>query len=220
LLTFEDVTTMFHEFGHALHGMLSNVKYPSISSTNVPRDFVEFPSQFNEHWASDPTVLAHYAHHYKTGAPMPAALVARIKAAKTFNEGYETTEYLEAALLDLAWHTTTAPVTDVNAFEAQALKGFHIDLPQVPPRYHSTYFAHIWDGGYDAGYYAYLWSEILDDDCWQWFEAHGGLTRANGQRFRDMILSRGESDDVANLFRAFYGGDPVVEPLLLDRGLK
>ncbi|HYS69688.1 MAG TPA: M3 family metallopeptidase, partial [Gemmatimonadaceae bacterium] len=192
LLTYDDVTTMFHEFGHALHGMFSNVQYPTLSGTNVPRDFVEFPSQFNEHWALDPTVFANYAKHYQTGAPMPAALVAKIKNSQTFNQGFAMTEILAASLLDFAWHTLPAGSApqDVDAFEAAALKRFNVDVPEVPPRYHSTYFSHIWDGGYSAGYYAYTWSEVLDDDAFAWFREHGGLTRANGDRFRSMILSR------------------------------
>ena len=220
LLSFDDVTTMFHEFGHALHGMFSQIRYPALG--NVPRDFVEFPSQFNEHWALDPTVFANYSKHYQTGKPMPQALVDKIKKSRTFNQGYKTTEYLAAALLDMAWHAlpAEAPPQDANAFEASALKRFQIDLPQVPPRYHTTYFSHIWDGGYSAGYYAYLWSEVLDDDAFYWFKEHGGLTRANGQRYREMILSRGGTEDAAALYRAFRGRDPSVEPLLLERGLK
>jgi peptidyl-dipeptidase Dcp len=222
LLTFDDVTTMFHEFGHALHAMFSNVRYPTLAGTNVPRDFVEFPSQFNEHWALDSTVFAHYARHYQTGAPMPAALVEKIKKARTFNQGFLTTEYLAASLLDLAWHTlpASAPLQTVDAFETDALKRFHVDVPLVPPRYRSTYFAHIWSGGYSAGYYAYLWSEVIDDDAYAWFTEHGGLTRENGQRFRDMLLSRGGTEDAAAMYRAFRGRDPSIEPLLEQRGLK
>ncbi|HYM59716.1 MAG TPA: peptidyl-dipeptidase Dcp [Thermoanaerobaculia bacterium] len=222
LLSFDDVNTMFHEFGHALHGMFSNVKYPTLAGTSVPRDFVEFPSQFNEHWALEPTVFASYAKHYQTGEPMPQALVDKIKKSRTFNQGYKTTEYLAAALLDMAWHTLPAgaPQQDVNAFEAAALKGFHIDMPEIPPRYHTTYFSHIWGGGYSAGYYAYLWSEVIDDDAYAWFKENGGMTRANGQRFRDMILSRGGTQESAAMYRAFRGRDPIVEPLLEERGLK
>ena len=222
LLTFDNVTTIFHEFGHALHGMLSNVKYPTLAGTNVPRDFVEFPSQFNEHWALEPAVFANYAKHYQTGAPMPQALVDRIKKSRTFNQGYATTEYLAAALLDMAWHTQ-APGTeqaDANTFEPAALQRFGIAMPEVPPRYHTTYFSHIWSNGYSAGYYAYLWSELIDDDAYYWFKEHGGMTRANGQRFRDMILSRGGTQDEAAMYRAFRGRDPIVEPLLIERGLK
>ena len=220
LLSFDDVTTMFHEFGHALHAMFSHIRYPLLGS--VPRDFVEFPSQFNEHWALDPTVFANYAKHYQTGQSMPQSLVDKIKRSRTFNQGYDTTEYLSAALLDLAWHSlpTSAPLQDANTFEAAALKRFQIDLPEVPPRYHTTYFSHIWDGGYSAGYYAYLWSEVLDHDAFYWFKEHGGLTRANGQRFRDLVLSRGGTQDVATTFRNFRGRDPIVEPLLIERGLK
>ena len=220
LLSFDDVTTMFHEFGHALHAMFSNIRYPTLGS--VPRDFVEFPSQFNEHWALDPTVFANYAKHYRTGEPMPKSLVDKIKRSRTFNQGYAVTEYVAAALLDMAWHSLppTAPPQDVNSFEAAALKRFQIDLSPVPPRYHTTYFAHIWNGGYSAGYYAYLWSEVLDHDAFYWFKEHGGLTRANGQRFRDLVLSRGGTQDVATTFRNFRGRDPIVEPLLIERGLK
>ena len=222
LLTFTEVTTMFHEFGHALHGMFSNVKYPSVSGSSVPRDFVEFPSQFNEHWDLEPTVFANYAKHYKTGAPIPKELVEKLRKSHTFNQGFALTEYLEAALVDMAWHALPAgaPPQDVNTFEPAALKRFGVDLPQVPPRYHTTYFSHIWAGGYSAGYYAYLWSEVLDDDAYAWFVEHGGLTRKNGQRFRDMILSRGGTEDPAAMYRAFRGRDPVVEPLLIQRGLK
>ncbi len=222
LLSFDDVNTMFHEFGHALHGLFSNVKYPTVASTNVPRDFVEFPSQFNEHWALYPQVFANYAKHYKTGAPMPKELVAKIKKSRTFNQGYALTEYLAAALLDQAWHTVPegTSIPDAAAFETAALKRFNIDMSQVPPRYHTTYFSHIWGGGYSAGYYAYLWSEVLDDDAYAWFTEHGGMSRENGQRFRDMVLSRGGKEDAAGMYRKFRGHDPSVEPLLIQRGLK
>ncbi|HYW73519.1 MAG TPA: M3 family metallopeptidase [Pyrinomonadaceae bacterium] len=220
LLSFDDVTTMFHEFGHALHAMFSNIRYPILGG--VPRDFVEFPSQFNEHWALDPAVFANYANHYQTGKPMPKELVEKIKRSRTFNQGYAVTEYVAAALLDMAWHSLPpeAPQQDANKFEAEALKRFQVDLPQVPPRYHTTYFSHIWDGGYSAGYYAYLWSEVLDDDAFYWFKEHGGLTRANGQRFRELVLSKGGTQDVATTFRNFRGRDPIVDPLLEERGLK
>ena len=220
LLTFEDVTTMFHEFGHALHGLFAHVQYPRLLDT--PRDFVEFPSQFNEHWALEPDVFARYARHYQTGAPMPQELVERIKKSSTFNQGYATTEYLAAALLDLAWHTLPdgTPEQDVEAFERQALTRYHVDLPEIPPRYRTTYFAHIWGGGYSAAYYAYLWSEVLDHDAYAWFVEHGGLTRENGQRYRDMILSRGSTEDLGALYRAFRGRDPSIKPLLQQRGLE
>ncbi|MFL5560993.1 MAG: peptidyl-dipeptidase Dcp [Gemmatimonadaceae bacterium] len=222
LLSSGDVTTMFHEFGHALHGIFSNSRYPRLSGTSVPRDFVEFPSQFNEHWAFEPRVFANYAKHYQTGAPMPQALLDKIRKSKTFNQGFATTEYLSASLLDLAWHDlpADAPQQDVDAFETAALKRFKVDLPAVPPRYRSTYFSHIWGGGYSAGYYSYLWSEVLDDDAYQWFVENGGMTRANGDRFRTMILSRGGSEDAAQMYRAFRGRDPSVAALLLERGLK
>ncbi|MDR3388575.1 MAG: peptidyl-dipeptidase Dcp [Rudaea sp.] len=222
LLSRDDVITMFHEFGHALHGMFSNVKYPLLTGTAVPRDFVEFPSQFNEHWADEPTVFANYARHYKTGAPMPADLVQKIRNAGTYGEGFATTEYLGAALLDQAWHTlpADAPKQDVDAFEAKALKQYHVDYALVPPRYRSSYFAHIWGSGYAAGYYAYLWTAVLRDDAFYWFKEHGGMTRENGQRFRDMVLSRGNTEDTDAMYRAFRGRDPSVEPLLIERGLK
>lgn len=221
LLTFSDVTTMFHEFGHALHGMFSNVQYPTVAGTNVPRDFVEFPSQFNEHWALYPTVFANYAKHYQTGALMPQELVDKIKKASTFNQGFATTEYLAASLLDIAWHTIPpgTPQQDVDAFEMAALNSYNIGMYEVPPRYRTTYFNHIWGGGYASSYNAYLWSEVIDDDAYAWFVENGGLTRANGQKFRDMILSRGGTQDVADLYRAFRGRDPNVKYLIEDRGL-
>ncbi len=221
LLSFRDVTTMFHEFGHALHGMLADTEYPILSGTAVPRDFVEFPSQFNEHWATYSTVFAHYAKHYKTGAPMPAELAAKIKKAETFNQGYALTEVLAAAELDMQWHTLPAstPLQAPDSFETEALKKTHLALSAVPPRYRSTYFAHIWGGDYGAGYYAYLWAEMLDDDAFQWFEDHGGLTRANGDRFRRMVLSRGNTEDLANLYKAWLGAEPSIEPMLKYRGI-
>jgi len=219
LLTFDEVTQLFHEFGHALHGMFSSVRYPTLD--NTPRDWVEFPSQFNEHWALEPAVLASYARKYATGEPMPPELVEKIRRSRTFNQGYATIEYLAAALLDIGWHTASAapPPDGVDAFETSALHRFAVDLPQVPPRYRTTYFSHIWDGGYSAGYYAYLWSEVIDDDAYAWFREHGGMTRENGDRFRRMILSRGGSEDVAAMYREFRGRDPRVEPLLEQRGL-
>ena len=220
LLTTDDVETMFHEFGHALHGLLNAAPYPRLAG-NVPTDFVEVPSQFNEHWALNPTVFAHYARHYRTGEPMPAALVQKITRAKTFNQGFTTTEYVAASLLDLAWHTLPAGAkqADVDAFEAAALRRFGVDLPQVPPRYRTSYFAHIWQSGYSATYYAYIWSEVIDSDAYAWFLAHGGLTRANGQRFREMVLARAGTMDAAAMYRAFRGRDAVVGPLLENRGL-
>lgn len=221
LMSYDNVTTLFHEFGHILHGMLSNVKYPTLSGTNVPRDFVEFPSQINEHWVLEPRVLANYAKHYQTGEPMPQSLVDKLRKSSTFNQGYATSEYLAAALLDMAWHTlpADAPLQDVLAFQAAALQRYGVDLAQVPPRYNTNYFSHIWGGGYSAGYYAYLWSEVLDHDAYYWFVENGGMTRANGQRFRDMILSRGGSMDNAEMYRAFRGREPKVEFLLKERGL-
>ncbi len=221
LLNYDNVTTMFHEFGHALHGLLTTVPYPRLAGANVPTDFVEMPSQFNEHWALYPTVLAHYARHYETGQPMPQTLVDKIRRAATFDQGFATTEYVAAALLDMAWHTLLAgpQVANVDSFETAALKRFHVDVAAVPPRYRTNYFAHIWSGGYSANYYAYMWAEVLDDDAYAWFTEHGGLSRANGQRFRDMILSRVGTGDMGVLYRAFRGRDPRVEPLLEARGL-
>jgi peptidyl-dipeptidase Dcp len=221
LLSFDEVTTLFHEFGHSLHGMLSQVEYPTLSGTMVPRDFVELPSQFNEQWAIEPTILANYARHHETGEPMPADLVERLKKTRTFDQGRALTEYVSAAVLDMAWHTLSAGtrIDDVEAFERDALERAAMHVAAVPPRYRSTYFAHIWDGGYEAGYYAYLWAEVLDHDAYAWFQEHGGLTRANGQRFREMILSRGGTDDPAAMYRAFRGRDPRIEPLLAARGL-
>jgi len=221
LISFSDVTTMFHEFGHALHGMFAASEYPSLSGTSVPRDFVEFPSQFNEHWATYPAVFSHYAKDYKTGAPMPEELAAKIKKAHDFNQGYELTELLEAAQLDMQWHTLPVgtKIESSDAFEKAALEKKKLLLSYVPPRYRSSYFAHIWGGGYAAGYYAYLWSEMLDDDAFQWFVDHGGLTRANGDRFRSMVLSRGNTEDLAKMYAAWLGTEPKVEPMLKYRGL-
>ena len=222
LITFTDVTTMFHEFGHALHGMLSNAEYPSLSGTSTARDFVEFPSQFNEHWALYPQVFTHYAKHYQTGAPMPPELVEKIKKAANFNEGYKLTELLAAAELDMQWHTlpASAPLQDPDVFEKSALQKTHLDLHTVPPRYRSSYFSHIWGNGYSAGYYAYLWTEMLDDDAWQWFVEHGGLTRANGDRFRAMVLSRGNTQDLGKLYANWRGREPNVESMMKYRGLE
>jgi peptidyl-dipeptidase Dcp len=222
LITWDDANTMFHEFGHALHGMLSNQRYPSIAGTSTARDFVEFPSQFNENWMTEPRVLANFAKHYKTGAPMPAALVAKIDKAKHFNQGYALGEVVAAALLDLKWHAQgpDAGKQDVDAFEAKALGSTGLDIAHVPTRYRTSYFRHIWANGYAAGYYAYSWTEMLDHDAYQWFVDNGGMTRANGQRFRDMVLSKGHSLEYADMYRAFAGRDPSIEPMLKARGLK
>jgi peptidyl-dipeptidase Dcp len=222
LISFTDVTTMFHEFGHALHGMFANAEYPSLSGTATARDFVEFPSQFNEHWALYPAVFLHYAKNYETDAPMPADLVAKIKKAANFDQGYKLTELVAAAELDMQWHTlpSSAALQQPDAFEKQALEKTHLLLSAVPPRYRSSYFSHIWGSGYSAGYYAYLWSEMLDDDAYQWFEEHGGLTRANGDRFRQMVLSRGNTEDLAKMYAAWRGKEPSVEPMMKYRGLK
>ena len=220
LISYDDVSTIFHEFGHSIHGMFASQKYPSLSGTNVPRDFVEFPSQINEHWALDPVVLKNYAVHYETKQPIPQALVDKIKKASTFNQGYMTTELVSAAELDMDWHTVSndsqfIPVLD---FEKQSLASHGFNLATVPPRYHTPYFAHIWGGGYSAGYYAYLWSETLDNDAWEWISKNGGLTRENGDRFRKYILSVGNSVDLNQAFRDFTGHDPDIKPLLRNRG--
>ena len=221
LLSFTDVATMFHEFGHALHGMFADAKYPLLSGTDVPRDFVEFPSQFNEHWASYPSVFQHYAKHYKTGAAMPTDLVEKIKRSEKFNQGYIVTELVAAAELDMQWHTIPAgqKIGDPDAFEKAALERKKVALASVPPRYRSSYFLHIWSNDYSAGYYAYMWSEMLDDDAYQWFEENGGLTRANGDRFRKMILSRGNTEDLQQLYRAWRGKEPSTGAMLKERGL-
>ena len=221
LITFDDATTMFHEFGHALHGLFASQEYPTLSGTATARDWVEFPSQFNEHWALDPKVLANYAKDYRTGAPMPQALVDKIKKAATFNQGYALGETVEAALLDMDWHSlpASAPKQDVDAFEQKALAEMGLDTVNVPPRYRSSYFLHIWANGYSAGYYAYLWTQMLEHDAYHWFMDHGGLTRENGERFRSLILSRGHTQDYGPMFRAFYGKDPDIGPMLEEHGL-
>ena len=224
LLTNDEVITAFHEFGHALHAMFSDVRYPRFAGTSVPRDFVEFPSQVNEMWADWPEVLQNFARHHKTGEPIPAALLAKIKAAGRFNQGFKTTEYLAATLLDLAWHTfdaSAAPAAaDVMAFEAAALKRAGVDYTAVPPRYRSPYFSHIFSSnGYAAGYYSYIWSEVLDADNVDWFTQNGGLKRANGERYRRMLLSRGGSLDAKQMYRDFAGRNPDVIHLLKRRGL-
>ncbi len=221
LMTFDEVTTMFDEFGHALHGMFSNVKYPRFAGTSVPRDFVEYPSQVNEMWATWPSVLANYAKHYKTGEPIPQALLDKVVAAEQFNQGFASTEYLASSMLDQALHQlgTDQVPTDVIAFEAAALKKAGLDYALVPPRYRSTYFSHI-IGGYSAGYYSYIWSEVLDADSVKWFKENGGLTRANGDHFRATLLSQGGSKDAMQLFRDFAGRDPDIRPLLARRGFE
>jgi len=221
LISFSDVITMFHEFGHGLHGLFADQQYPSLSGTSVARDFVEFPSQFNEHWALDPKILMNYAVHYQTKKVMPQLLVEKIKKAGTFNQGYNLTELLSAASLDMAWHKLPAndALQKTDEYEKSSLKKLKLDLPEVPSRYRTSYFSHIWGGGYAAGYYAYLWTEMLDDDAYSWFEENGGLTRANGQRFRDMILSKGNTTDYGKLFRDFRGHDPKIGPMQKFRGL-
>ena len=221
LISWDDVNTLFHEFGHALHGMFAAQTYPTLSGTNVARDFVEFPSQFNENWALDPKILPHYAVHYQTGQAIPQDLVDKIKRSRTFNQGYELGEALEAARLDLDWHSLPADTArpDVDKFETDALARSGFDVADVPPRYRSSYFLHIWSNGYSAGYYAYPWTRMLGQDAFNWFETNGGLTRANGQRFRDMVLSRGNTIDYAEMYRSWAGHDPSIQPYLEYYGL-
>ena len=220
LISYDDVSTMFHEFGHTLHGLFANQKYTTISGTNVPRDFVEFPSQINEFFALEPAVLKNYALHYETKQPMPTALVEKIKKAATFNQGYATTELVSAATLDMAWHSVTSEnqFKPTLEFEKEVLQKYGFTLPQVPPRYHSPYFAHIWGGGYSAGYYAYMWSDMLNSAAWDWIKNNSGMTRENGDRFRKHILSVGNSVDLNQAFRDFTGKDPEITPLLKDKG--
>ena len=223
LLTLDSTETLFHEFGHALHGLFAATRYPKTAGTNVPRDFVEFPSQVNEMWVLWPEILASYARHVETGEPMPAEVAERLQAARRFGEGFSTTEYLAATVLDQAWHRLSVEaadaVTDVAAFERDALEAAGLAVPGVPPRYSSAYFAHIFAGGYSAGYYAYIWSEVLDADTVAWFEEHGGLTRENGDRFRRLVLGVGGSKDPLEAYREFRGRDAAIEPLLARRGL-
>ncbi|WP_115718375.1 M3 family metallopeptidase [Gallaecimonas mangrovi] len=221
LLTFDEVTTMFHEFGHALHGMFSDVKYPSLAGTNTPRDFVEFPSQFNEDWDINPEVISHYAKNYKTGAPIPKELLDKVLAAHKFNMGFDTTEYLGAALLDMEWHSIPAgtKIDDIDAFEHKALAKHGIDYAPVPPRYKSRYFSHIFSGGYSAGYYAYLWTEVFAADAFQYMKDNGGLTRENGDKFRKDVLSKGNSQDLMEDYIKFRGQKPTIDALLKRRGL-
>ncbi|EJG2830372.1 dipeptidyl carboxypeptidase II [Salmonella enterica] len=221
LLLWDDVITLFHEFGHTLHGLFAVQRYATLSGTNTPRDFVEFPSQINEHWASHPRVFERYARHVDSGEKMPADLQERMRKASLFNKGYDMTELLGAALLDMRWHMLEESVAEqsVAEFEQQALAAEHLDLPAVPPRYRSSYFAHIFGGGYAAGYYAYLWTQMLADDGYQWFVEQGGLTRENGQRFRDAILARGNSTDLETLYSAWRGHEPHIDPMLQYRGL-
>ena len=222
LISWDDVITLFHEFGHTLHGLFANTRYASLSGTNTPRDFVEFPSQINEHWASHPEVFTHYARHYQTDAPMPDALREKLFQSARFNKGYDMTELLSAALLDLNWHSIGAgqKIKDVTWFETASLARENLLLEAVPPRYRSSYFAHIFGGGYAAGYYAYLWTQMLADDGYQWFVEQGGLNEANGQRFREAILSRGNTSDLEALYRDWRGHDPQIEPMLKNRGLQ
>ncbi len=222
LVSFDNVVTLFHEMGHGLHGLFSDVTYPSVAGTNTPRDFVEFPSTFQEDWAIQPAILANYARHYKTGEKIPAELLERVVRASRFNQGFDTLEYLAAAILDLEWHSLSPDQipTDVEAFEAATLKKYGVDHPAVPPRYRTTYFAHIWSGGYSSSYYAYIWSEVLAADAFAWMQANGGPTATNGEKFRREVLSRGSSRDPMESYKAFRGGPPTVDGLLIRRGLK
>jgi peptidyl-dipeptidase Dcp len=221
LLTYDETTTLFHEFGHAIHGLLSNVKYPRFSGTSVQRDFVEFPSQVNEMWILWPEVLDNYARHYQTGERLPQSWVDKLHESSAFNEGHATTSYLAAAVLDLAWHSLAdvSAINDVAAFESKAISDYGLNFDPVPTRYRSTYFSHIFAGGYSAGYYGYIWSEVLDADTVDWFKSNGGLTRANGDHFRKTLMSRGGSLDSLQMFRNFRGRDAEIEPLLRRRGL-
>jgi peptidyl-dipeptidase Dcp len=222
LISYDDVTTMFHEFGHSIHGLFANQKFPMLSGTSTPRDFVEFPSQINEHCALDPIILKNYAVHFETGAPIPQPLVEKLLKASTFNTGYDVTELLAAATLDMAWHSieNVGEIKPVLEFEDAALTKFGLLLNEVPTRYHTPYFAHIWGGGYSAGYYAYTWSKVLDYNAYDWFKANGGMTRANGDRFRKYILSVGNSVDLNKAFREFCGHDVQIEPYLRNAGLQ
>jgi peptidyl-dipeptidase Dcp len=222
LISFTDVITMFHEFGHALNGMFSDCEYPTLSGTSSARDFVEFPSQFNEHWALYPSIFAHYARHYQSGAPMPEELATRIRKSETFNKGYDMTELLAAAELDMQWHflAPQEPLQNPDEFEKQALEKTHLNINYVPPRYRSSYFSHIWESGYSAGYYAYLWTQMLADDAYQWFAEHGELSRANGDRFRRMVLSRGDTLDLAKMYEEWRGAPPNTKAMLKYRGLE
>jgi len=225
LLTFDEVSTLFHEFGHALHGLFSNVHFPHFSGTSVMRDFVEFPSQVNEMWLLWPEVVHNYAKHYQTGEPLPQEWIDNLNRAEVFNQGHDTTSYLAAAILDLAWHELSSAeadkltADDVEAFEAKAIAEYGLDFAPVPTRYRSTYFSHIFAGGYSAGYYGYIWSEVLDADTVDWFKANGGLKLENGMRFREMLLSRGGSTEAIGMFKAFRGQPAQIEPLLKRRGL-
>jgi len=222
LISYDDVITTFHEFGHALHGFFANQKYPTLSGTSVSRDFVEFPSQFHEHYATEPSILKNYAKHYQTNQVIPDELVAKMKKAANFNKGYSLTELLSAASLDLSWHTVNvdANITSVDEFEKQALIDNKTNLPQVPPRYRSSYFSHIFGGGYAAGYFAYIWAEMLDHDAYQWTLENGGMTRKNGQILRDKVFSQGNSDDLNVIYKNFRGKEPSIEPMLKYHGLK
>jgi peptidyl-dipeptidase Dcp len=221
LLTLEETTTLFHEFGHAIHGLLSNVKYPRFSGTAVQRDFVEFPSQVNEMWILDPQIVDNYARHYQSGERLPQSWIDKLNESSTFNEGHATTSYMAAAVLDLAWHSLSSDevVADVEKFEADAIESYGLAYDCVPTRYRSTYFSHIFAGGYSAGYYGYIWAEVFDADTGEWFKENGGLNRKNGDHLRSKLMSKGGSIDSLEMFRDFRGRDAVIEPLLKRRGL-
>jgi peptidyl-dipeptidase Dcp len=219
LMTFDEVSTLFHEFGHTLHGILSKVTYPRFSGTNVERDFVEFPSQVNEMWMLWPEVLENYAVHYETKEKLDPTWIDKILATEAFNQGFETTHYLQAAILDLAFHESQTPPVDLVAFEKEAISNYGLDFEPVPTRYKTNYFAHIFAGGYAAGYYGYIWSEVLDAESVNWFKANGGLTRENGRKFAEALISRGGSRDSMTMVREFLGHEPSVEPLMKRRGL-
>ena len=222
LISFDNVTTLFHEMGHGVHGLFSDVRYPSVAETATPRDFVEFPSTFQEDWAVQPDILGNYARHYETGEPIPEDLLKKVIAASNFNQGFDTLEYLSAAILDMAWHTLSADEIpdNIEEFEAATLKKYGVDLRAVPPRYKTPYFAHIWGPGYASSYYAYIWSEVLAADAFAHMIANGGSTRANGDRFRNEVLSRGSSRDPMQSYREYRGQDATVDALLIRRGLK
>ncbi|MGL5669334.1 MAG: M3 family metallopeptidase, partial [Shewanella sp.] len=219
--TFDEVTTMFHEFGHAVHGLFSKVKYPSVAGTSTARDFVEFPSQVNEDWNIDPAVIANYAKHYQTGEPIPKALLDKILASNKFGQGFDTVEYLAAALLDMEWHSIGADtqIKDVEQFEHQVLAKHGLDFAPIPPRYKSSYFSHAFSGGYSAGYYAYLWTEVFAADAFAYMGQHGGLKAENGDKFRDAVLSKGNSEDLMQDYIHFTGQKPTTDALLKRRGL-
>jgi peptidyl-dipeptidase Dcp len=218
LLSFEQASTLFHEFGHALHGLLSTATYPSLSGTRVARDYVEFPSQLMENWAIEPSVIKSYARHYQTNEPIPLELLNKISKASLFNQGFATTEYLAASYLDMAWHTLEEPIEDANLFEAEILQNLGL-IPEITSRYRSTYFAHIFAGGYSSGYYSYLWTEVLDADAFEVFKEKGLFDPETANKLKTLIYSSGNTKDLMDQYRAFRGSEPTIEPLLKRRGL-